>query len=93
MTFLTFGVFSIIAAVLTLLLPETLDRNLPDTIQEANQVKSRSNNQELTASVTGDRTRTMSGIEIMEWKGCGGDNEGNTTLIRKLRRNSHLPQF
>ena len=82
MTFLTFGAFSIVAAFLTLLLPETLDRNLPDTVQDADHISDCPNNRERTGSMTGDDTTTMSGMEIMASKGCGSDNGGNTTLLR-----------
>ncbi len=34
-TFLVFGILSVIAGCLTLLLPETLNRDLPDTVREA----------------------------------------------------------
>lgn len=37
-TFLTFGALSISSGLLTLLLPETLDRALPDTLVEANDL-------------------------------------------------------
>jgi hypothetical protein len=34
-TFLIFGFLSIVAGFLTLLLPETLNRDLPDTVRQA----------------------------------------------------------
>ena len=82
MTFLTFGGLSIVAALLTLLLPETLDRDLPDTVQDANHMHSNANSRERTSSMAGDDTTTMSGMEIMASKGNGSDHGGQNTLLR-----------
>jgi len=40
LTFVTFGSLSLLASVLVLLLPETLDRALPDTVVQANRLGS-----------------------------------------------------
>ena len=82
MTFLTFGALSIVAAILTLLLPETLDRDLPDTVQDANYMNNRANSRERTSSMVGDDTTTMSGMEVMASKGNGSDHGGQNTLLR-----------
>ena len=39
-TFLTFGGCSILAGLLTFLLPETQSKNLPDTVRESNELSS-----------------------------------------------------
>ena len=82
MTFLTFGALSIIAAILSLLLPETLDRDLPDTVHDANNMSNRADSRERSSSVAGDDTTTMSGMEIMASKGNGSDHGGQNTLLR-----------
>ena len=67
--------------MLTLLLPETLDRDLPDTVLDAIHMSEQPSNRERTNSVGGDDTTTMSGIEMMGGKG-GGSDHGNNTLVR-----------
>ena len=69
--------------MMTLLLPETLDRDLPDTVQDANYMSNNQSNRERTASTAGDDTTTMSGMEIIASKGNGSDHGGGqNTLLR-----------
>ena len=63
-------------------MPETLDRDLPDTVQDANYMSSNPHNQERPSSMAGDDTTTMSGMEIIANKGNGSEHGGQNTLLR-----------
>ena len=76
--------------MLTLLLPETLDRDLPDTVQDANYMNDNPNNtnRERNSSMAGDDTTTMSGMDTIARDGKnnnGGGSDhggGQNTLLR-----------
>lgn len=55
MTFLTFGVLSIVAGFLTLLLPETLNEALPDTVLQASDI----------GQVDAEGKRKKSGLQLL----------------------------
>ena len=59
-TFMTFGILSIIAGFLTLFLPETLNHALPDTVRQANHLGG-PNDQPITSRRSSSKKHSLLG--------------------------------